>query len=188
MLINNLGFIYHIKDLLLNIEVINLIINVISAVGTFVLGALAGHQNRRLGIIEHNRAAIETSCNIYIQADDNPKDDEKLIKLSNEYDNENYKAQKYLYIVMTNHSDAFLKRILIDFGDIKFCSHITLSRGERKRVKIALPDNIDNDKINIKYISCYDTVTYADFELTDRRSNINEKSIKYYHFYGIHRK
>lgn len=78
-----------------------------------------------------------------------------------------------------------LKKIIVLFEDETFESHLVLAKGHKKTINIEIPDNFDIEQtITIKYVSCYDIVSYATFKL-QQIGKTNNFTRKYYHYEGL---
>ncbi len=153
----------------------------LSFVSTTFLGWIAIWQNKQLQKIEEDNQNLNKSCNIYISiATEKPTK-----QLSNDFSNYKESLQR-LEISLSNHSEAFLKNIELQFDDkIIFKSNLTLIKGKDKSFYVFMPDNfnVEDKIIKIIFTSCYETKTYADMQITSK----NNKNFypKYYHFYGV---
>lgn len=166
-------------------DVIGIFVSAFSAVATVYLGIIANAQNKRLIALEKSNADITKSscvilepCNTALKQDDQ----DKFNLLSNEsksYDD----SSKYLYLKFYNCGEATLKKIEIDFGQKVFCSYLSLAKGQKKQVRLFIPDNINiYARIKIKYTSCYNVGSYATFKLHQIGNNFTRK---YYHYEGL---
>lgn len=164
--------------------------NLLSGVGTILLGLVAWLQNEKIQEIERKSNIKLNSCNIMIRA--NYEENKWVLSNQKQYS----RSQKYIDICFQNYSDAFLKSVDIYFGKCHFSSYITLANGESKIFKIYLPEDeceYTNKVCNVVFTSCYNEKTYADFEVAVDSSkskaentykNDNRMIIKHYHFYG----
>lgn len=158
--------------------------------GTVLLGAIAVMQNTRLQKLEENDYYRTYGCNILLENNnEEKKEDEILLSNDGTY---NYKeSNTLLRLKIKNYSDAFLKRIIIEFLDfnVVFMSYVTVAKDAEKKVFLCLPACItikDGIRCNIEFVSCYDSVTYADFQITNYgvSDSLPVATMKYYHFYG----
>lgn len=158
--------------------------SVLAFIGTIALGAVAVWQNQRLQKLEENASIKNFSCNILLE---NFTDEiKKWSKLTHEGEEEYIESEAYIRIKATNFSDAFLKKVLIQFEDGVFVSHVTIANGECKYLKIHLPRGrcqVESTKCRIIFISCHDIETYGDFSTDFTRDKLKAE-IKHYHFYG----
>ncbi len=180
---------FEIKESCLNITLTQIKANdkldfygtLLSFSSTIFLGVIAVYQNNKLQKMEEDNQNLNKSCNIYIsRATENP-----IKQLSNDFRNYKESLQR-LEISLSNHSEAFLKNIELQFDDkIIFYSNLTLIKGKDKSFYIFMPDNfnVEDKIIKIIFTSCYETKTYADMQIISK----NNKNFypKYYHFYGV---
>lgn len=158
--------------------------SLLAFLGTVLLGAIAVMQNTRLQKLEENNYLRSYGCNILLE--NNEKESKDEILLSNDGDCQYQNSINVLQLKIKNYSDAFLKRIIIEFLDseIIFMSYVTVAKNADKMVRLCIPECLeDRDRIKckIQFVSCYDSITYADFEI---RNYKRAATIHYYHFYG----
>lgn len=152
--------------------------------GTVLLGAIAVIQNTRLQKLEENDYSRSYGCNILLE--NNDKESKGEILLSNDGDFRYQNSISVLHLKIKNYSDAFLKRMIIEFLDseITFMSYVTVAKNADKMVRLCIPKCLEDRKqikCKIQFISCYDSITYADFEI---RNYKRTATIHYYYFYG----
>lgn len=152
--------------------------------GTVLLGAIAVIQNSRLQKLEENNYSRSYGCNILLENNDKESKDE--IFLSNDGDCRYQDSIIALHLKIKNYSDAFLKRMIIEFLDseIIFMSYVTVAKNADKMVRLCIPKCLKDRgsiKCKIQFVSCYDSVTYADFRI---KSCGRTATMHYYHFYG----
>lgn len=157
--------------------------------GTVLLGAIAVIQNTRLQKLEENDYSRSYGCNILLENNDKESTDEIL--LSNDGDCQYQSSIITLKLKITNYSDAFLKRIIIEFLDseITFMSYVTVAKNADKMVYLYIPKCLAERKqvkCNIQFVSCYDSITYADFEMRiyGKYKRLHLATMQHYHFYG----
>ena len=162
-----------------NLQTVEIIITAISALGTIFLGCVANKQNDRLHKLEKQSTDVRNSSTMILgncEADKN---------LSNEIDKE--ATNRKINIKFTNYSDAPLKEVYMYFttkNKPDFFSPLVLPKGENKRFYIQIPNNyIVGDKVMVKFVSCYNVNTLADFEIYVDEEWKNR--IRYYHFNGL---
>lgn len=161
-------------------NMIDIFVSVCSVGATIYLGVIANKQNKRLMELEENSRGISKSSVVLLER---CYDTFEAISLSNEV--QSYKTSKHLYLEVTNYGDAMLKKISILFGNEIFESHLVLAKGDKKSVSAEIPNNFDiSQKITIKYVSCYDVVSYATFKL-QQIGETNNYTRKYYHYEGL---
>lgn len=164
-------------------DIIDIFVSVCSVAATIYLGVIANKQNKRLMELEENSRGISKSSVVLLEQCYDTYDAFEAIPLSNEV--QSYETSKYLYLEVTNYGDAMLKKISILFGNEIFESHLALAKGDMKIVSIEMPDNFDISQIiTIKYVSCYDVVSYATFKL-QQIGKTNNFTRKYYHYEGL---
>ncbi|MFI3169436.1 MAG: hypothetical protein R3Y06_05805 [Faecalibacterium sp.] len=148
---------------------------ILSALGTIALGFIAVYQNKKLTRLQEQVQSTTQSCNIYLTTPKNNLDLDNIKELKN---NNKTDAASDLYLVLSleNFSDAFLKSIEITFPTQRadtssICYHvhtsfITLVKGRKKYYSLNLPAALKiNGRFAIKFTSCYDVVTYGDFQI-----------------------
>lgn len=161
-------------------DVTEICISACSVGATIYLGVIANSQNKRLMELEENSRNISKSSCVVLEYSEAYK-----TTLSNEKHCYMNTKNNYLYFKIYNCGEAMLKKIIIFFGNDVFESHLALAKGHKKFVRIAIPDNFNiNEKIKIRYESCYSVISYATFKLYKIDNNGNF-SRKYYHYEGL---
>ena len=142
---------YMIEGVFSITRVYEVYIDLITPVGTIVLGITATLQNKQLQKLEERADARENGCEVFI------RNSEKIISetINNEYAISYVESKKYMQIVIKNYSDAFLKAVKISFGNDDFYSTLTLAKGSEKDIRIKLPLNgIKDDDIEHRLFLC----------------------------------
>lgn len=161
-------------------NMIDIFVSVCSVGATIYLGVIANKQNKRLMELEENSRDISKSSCVILEYSTMYK-----TSLSNEKTPYMVTKNKWLYFKVYNCGEAMLKKIIISFENEIFESHLALAKGHKKSVSIEMPDNFDiGQKITIKYVSCYDVVSYATFKL-QQIGKTNNYTRKYYHYEGL---
>ena len=156
--------------------------SILASVATGALGIIAVMQNNRLQKLEMDIAAKNNSCSVYIEN----SQAHIATRLSNDSEQPYKESGNYVQLLVTNHSESFLKKIQIQFNDHIFSSHLTLIKGDPKNIKIFLPHDFNANTLpicKVIFTSCYDVNTYADFQLVIKADPYRPET-RYYHFYG----